>query len=244
MTADHYSERFRRHGHSYGNAMRLYPQARREEFEQVARRIGSLPAWATVVDVPAGGGYLARHLPRGCAWRGHEPCASFAPTGGDGVETALLPLPWPDALAQAAVSVAGVHHLGDKRAFFSELARVVLPGGRLVLADVWAGSAVAAFLDDFVGAYNSTGHEGCYLGEHTADELRDAGWHPGRPERVALRWHFPDHAALGHFCQALFDLRGISRGAVIDNADRILGIRRHARGVALEWELACVTARR
>ncbi|MEZ5140807.1 MAG: hypothetical protein R2711_19140 [Acidimicrobiales bacterium] len=71
------------------------------------------------------------------------------------------------------VSIAGIHHETDHRPC-SALAAGLAPGGRLVLADVAAGSAPARFLDGFVGDHNGHGHAGTYLGDDLAELARRA----------------------------------------------------------------------
>jgi SAM-dependent methyltransferase len=240
MTTQNYADIFAQRGGDYDQAMRLHPRARDEEFGAVVGRAGLVPGMA-VIDVPAGGGYLAQHLPASCHWLGHEPCRSFA-DAGDSRATPLLPLPWPDAAADAAISLAGVHHLDDKRALFAELARVTKPGAIFVLADVHADAAVARFLDDFVGAHNSTGHAGSYLGPQTADELRACGWQVQSAERVPFHWRFDDRAAMGRFCHLMFDLRSATPEDTARAAEATLGVDVLPTGVGLRWELYCVVA--
>lgn len=240
MTSPDYADIFARRGSDYDQAMRLHPHARDEEFRAAVGR-ARLTAGMAVIDVPAGGGYLAQHLPAGCHWLGHEPCRSFI-NAGDTHATTLLPLPWPDATADAAISLAGVHHLDDKRALFDELARVTKPGATFVLADVHADAAVARFLDDFVGAHNSTGHVGNYLGPRTAVELSACGWQVQSAERVPFHWRFDDRASMGRFCHLMFDLRSATPEDTARAAEATLGVDALPDGVGLRWELYCVVA--
>jgi SAM-dependent methyltransferase len=235
-----YERIFEQRGGAYDRAMQRWPEARRGDFD-VALRALEPRAGETIVDVPAGGDYLRRWLPPSCRWFGHEPCAGFhpdAPTPG----AELLPLPWPDGFADAAVSVAGVHHLADKRPLFRELRRVVRVDGRFVLADVHEDSAVASFLDAFVGAHNSTGHAGIYLGGATLGELLETGWRVEQAARVAFEWRFADRSDLAAFCRMLFDLQDVTDAAVLAGVERHLGVTAHAGGVGMNWELFVVRA--
>ena len=58
-------------------------------------------------------------------------------------------LPLPDASVAAAVSTASFHHWRDEAAGRREVARVLRPGGRFVLADpalpVWVSQLIAHF---------------------------------------------------------------------------------------------------
>jgi len=237
-----YEQLFSQRGHVYDAAMRAVPGARTQEFEEAVTR-ACLQTGMRVADVPAGGGYLAAHLPEGCAWLGHEPCANFVETHSSFAKP-LLPLPWADASVDAAISIAGVHHLQDKRSLYRDLWRVVRPGGRLVLADAWLGSPVATFLDGFVGAHNSTGHQGVYLDESTSAELSKASWQVLAVERPPLLWRFSSEAELADFCSVLFDLREVTREQVLAAVHADLAVASLADGVGLHWQLTYFTALR
>lgn len=234
-----YEDIFSQRGGDYDRAMRTFERARDEEF-RLPLRLANVTPGEVVIDVPAGGGYLARHLPESCTWHGHEPCAALA--GDGGLDQALLPLPWPNGFADLAMSIAGVHHLSDKRPLFRELRRVLKPDGRLMLADVHEASAVARFLDDFVGDNNSTGHDGSYLGEHTLQELRETGWQIVSAQRRAYSWRFDSSESLGRFCHQLFDLCKCGWQETAEAARERLGVTEDASGCQLHWELYFILA--
>jgi SAM-dependent methyltransferase len=235
-----YEELFQLRGATYDGAMTRFPDARREEFLNTIAR-ANLGVGARVADVPAGGGYLAQYLPADCTWLGHEPCSSFG-HGATDQDRDLLPLPWADASVDAAVSIAGIHHLDDKIPLFAELARVVKPGGRLVLADVHEASAVSRFLDGWVDRHNSTGHVGSYLGDHTLDELRRAGWDILSAERVPFHWRFANVVDMGEFAHRLFDLRSSAPAETARTIAAELGVDTFDDGVGMCWELFMVAA--
>lgn len=244
---DSYEDSFRNRGSSYDRAMRAYPLARHEEFSQVIERARLAPGML-VADVPAGGGYLAAHLPPGVRWQGHEPCASFQEGGGlHGAPTngrPLLPLPWADASVDRVISLAGVHHQEDKLPFHREIRRVLAPDGLFVLSDVAVGAATASFLDGYVGRHNSTGHEGHYLGSESARELQAAGLDVVSDELVDLHWNFRDETGLAHFCSLLFDLSDQGSAGLLEAAREILGVdQRAAGGCGLCWQLRTLVCR-
>lgn len=241
-----YDELFALRGVAYDRAMHAFPSARRLEFLQAIDRM-ELTAGMMVADVPAGGGYLKQYLPLGCQWLPHEPCASFTvhnPRPKDLENGHLLPLPWQDGTVDAAFSIAGIHHLDDKRPLFAELHRVVKPGGALLLSDVASGSAVARFLDSYVGAYNSTGHEGIYLDEKTLQELSSTGWHTELCEVVDFPWVFPDTRAMADFCHQLFDVQRSTPAQTEEAIMQHLGISNTPEGVGIQWSLMTIRARR
>lgn len=241
-----YDELFALRGAAYDRAMHAFPGARRMEFQQAVERMPFVPGMV-VADVPAGGGYLKPYLPPDCKWWPHEPCASFNAHGADSAglnDGHFLPLPWDAGSVDAVFSIAGVHHFEDKRPLFTELHRVVKPGGALVLSDVAADSAVARFLDDYVGSCNSTGHEGHYLDEQTLVELTSTGWQVELCEVVACPWVLPDTAAMVEFCRGLFDIR---RSTPIETAEAIkrhLGNSNSQEGLEMQWSLMTIRARR
>lgn len=236
---DSYESLFENRGSAYDRAMSRYPLARAAEFTQVVARLAAQTN-ETVADVPAGGGYLRAYLPAGVRWLGHEPCASFHGAGGGNLP--MLPFPWPAASVDHLVSLAGLHHQVDKLAFYREVRRVLRPGGRFVLSDVPAGSALASFLDDFVGAHNSTGHAGVYLNDLCPAELGAAGLRVLSDELVVFPWAFTDETSLGEFCHGLFDLRSV--GPVETGAAALtrLGACEVPAGVGLRWCLRTLVA--
>lgn len=241
-----YDDLFAVRGSAYDRAMQAFPDARGHEFRQAVER-AELATGMVVADVPAGGGYLQRYLPAGCDWRPHEPCGSFTAhhaAPGDPENGRLLPLPWSDASIDAAFSLAGVHHIEDKRPLFAELHRVVRPGGTFLLSDVAAGSAVEYFLDEYVGTNNSTGHKGAYLDQTTLQDLAATSWAVELCEQVDFSWVFPDEPGMANFCHQLFDLR---RSSPADTAAAIierLGVSHAPEGVGMRWSLMTIRARR
>jgi len=244
--APSYEELFGQRGSSYDRAMLTFPDAREQEFTQ-ALAPAALRAGMVVADVPAGGGYLRRYLPDGCRWIGHEPCADFTNhrSGEAGIARPLLPLPFADAAADVAVSIAGVHHLADKRPLFRELLRITRLGGRFILSDVAAGTLTARFLDGFVGDHNSTGHKGIFLDERTLEELADAGWNVASYGLEHFHWVFANEAAMVGFCTRLFDICKADPASILRALKNGPGVDALAGGkVGLRWSLMTIVAQR
>lgn len=208
-----YVDLFAERGAAYHRAMQCWPNARRQEFQQVIDAADLMPGMI-VADVPAGGGYLKGFAPLFCTVLTHEPCRSFNQHQASASASDLLPLPWGDKSIDVAISLAGVHHTENKRPFFREIRRVVRSGGRFVLSDVAGGSNIASFLDGFVGANNSTGHEGAFLGQSTLTELEDSGWRILSSDVVKFHWVFDRIGDIGNFCCDLFDIRKASPAEV------------------------------
>ncbi len=237
-----YDELFEVRGKSYDRAMSLCPDARRKEFEQVIFE-AKLSAGMVVADVPAGGGYLKRYLPAQCVWLGHEPCSTFSRHGSKLHASTLLPLPWNDNSVDVAISLAGVHHTAEKLPLFREFYRVVRQGGRLIISDVASGSAVAAFLDGYVGDHNSTGHEGNFLDLKTLNELCAAGWKIDATMMPEFEWVFANSEEMGQFCQQLFDIQSATVAETLNAIESCLGITYKGNGgVGMFWSLMTIVA--
>ena len=240
-----YQELFDQRGSAYDRAMRLYPNARKNEFMQ-AIEAAQLKHDMVVADVPAGGGYMQAFLPNGCIWQGHEPCASFGHhVINEGNITPLLPLPWANESVDAAISLAGLHHIEDKRPLFADLLRVVKPKGKLVISDVATDSKVAHFLDGYVGANNSTGHDGIYLDQHTLQDLAQVGWNIESSSMADFLWEFNGRQQMATFCHGLFVLRRSTEDETLDAIESILGVEELADGrVGMHWSLMTVVSYR
>jgi ubiquinone/menaquinone biosynthesis C-methylase UbiE len=247
VVAPTYDRIFDVRAHRYHAAMRRAPHARREEIHLVRDR-ARLRRGARLLDVPCGGGYLATCLPPGLSILGVDPSASFAALGRlhashAVVHAPLEALPVGEGAFDVAVSLAGLHHVADLGAVFAELARVVVRGGSVVVADVDGATAPATFLDGFVDAHNVQGHRGDYFGPHTAGALRRAGFRVVEDRLVPLRWHYASRRAGAAF---LADLFGVDAplGLIEAAVARTLGWREGSGGVFHDWALRVLVGQR
>jgi SAM-dependent methyltransferase len=246
---DSYEDIFTARGDAYHEAMTRWPEARAEE---LALLIDALKPQAgeTLLDAPAGGGYLAARLPAGVRYIAVEAARPFFERcpEDDRCRRVLSPLakiPLPDRSADLVTCLTGLHHEPDVGSVLAELVRVLRPGGRLGVADVALGSAPDRFLNGFVHEHSSTGHQGAFFDAALADALREAGLGEVTLARMPLRWHFPDAVAMAAFVRLLF---GVDRAsaAEIDRAIReTLGCDPlPGGGIALRWGLLQATGRK
>ena len=150
-----YNDIFELRGRLYHQAMRQFPDARANEFQSVIREARITPGM-TIVDIPSGGAYLSRYL-SDVDLIGLETSQTFAELAAKHATNVLLyqnnRFPLKDACVDRVLSIAGLHHVQEKRGVFSEMRRVLHPGGRVIVADIAEDSYVQVFLDNFVGRY-------------------------------------------------------------------------------------------
>jgi SAM-dependent methyltransferase len=236
-----YRDIFELRGRLYHQAMREFPDARASEFLSVIRAAEITPGM-TVVDVPSEGGYQSRCLGN-AELVGLETSRTFAQLATARTGNVLLyesnRFPLQDACVDRVLSIAGLHHVRDKRGIFSEMLRILKPGGRVLVADVAADSFVRSFLDDFVGGYCETGHSGWYFDTATRAELHAAGLNIIGDKRLDYLWCAPDMSQLATFCKLLFGMVRADVSTVADGIHDYLGSRESGDRVGLNWQLHC-----
>lgn len=240
---------FSERGDRYHRAMRDWPDARGEELTLLPRQL-AIQAGDVLVDAPAGGGYLVRFLPPEVRYIAVDPVGEFFRRcpGQQGIDRLQCPLDdigLPDAAADAVVSLAGLHHESRLPAIFTEFHRLLKPGGRLGIAEVAADSAPARFLNGFVDAHSSQGHDGRFFDDGLIGLLEGVGMVDVSLETVPLAWRFLDLTAMSAFTRDLFGMDRAHDEQIVDGIEQILGTRTlREGGIAMHWELLVVTARK
>lgn len=244
---DTYQEIFRERADRYHTAMAAFPAARRQEFEQAVARLDLQPG-VDLCDVPAGGGYLADYLPPDdlfllCLETASE-FASQCPRGpGQRVlETTLESLPLGPDSVDRVLSLAAMHHVDDKHGLLQEFSRVLRGDGRAVVADAEAGTATAAFLNEFVDRFNSMGHKGRFIDRAFIDSIDDCGLKVTAVDRPPLFWSFASRVDLASFCRHLFGLDRAADGDIIAGVSDYFGLQEGDGLVGFDWQLVYITA--
>jgi SAM-dependent methyltransferase len=238
---DTYQEIFAARATSYQAAMDAVPHARDAEFRCVVDPLPLRPG-QRVCDMPAGGGYLRRHLPADVAYLAIEPSPDFVASCPSGpghavVQSAIEAVPLDDACVDHAVSLAGLHHSPDLAAALGEMRRLVRPGGRVVIADVAVDTPPAGFLNGYVDRNNPLGHRGTFLDDDTATVAARAGLELLDDRVIPLAWRFNDAQQAGWYCSALFGIREVSELDVARAMADQLGGGLDPAGFTVAWSL-------
>jgi len=242
-----YEQIFLKRADAYQKAMELFPRARDLEF-QLAASAADIKPGQTVCDAPAGGGYLRTYLPDGIErYLAVETAPDFVghcPMGEADriVQSPLHQITLRDNSVDVCINLAGSHHLEDKALFYAEAARILKPGGKLVLVDAEAGTGADRFLNKYVDQNNSMGHKGEFLTPQTAAEVAASGFEINRDEVVEFPWCFENKQDMGLFCKLLFGIDLVDRDTVMQAAEDILGFMPGPGQVNMAWSLRCIVA--
>lgn len=235
-------------GDLYRLAHDMAPEARNEEVEAIRRWLEP-KAGETGLEIAAGTGFLTRHVHR---WTGapvyavdpsqaqlrvlqaNVPAARAVCCSGDdrGLGGRL-----PRRQIDFAVSLGGIHHVEDQERLFANVADALRPGGRFVLGDVCADTALARHFDDVVAAKCLTGHTARWLDRTRVAELaRVAGLTVARVEVLPLHMDFGSEKEMSLFFKGLhaYDL---PESEVASDLGEALGVERRDGLCRLKWPL-------
>lgn len=201
-----YDKTFTRRAAAYTYAVKTYPNALKEEFDTAVKMCGPLEAGDCLVNIPAACIEIEPFLPAGVKHVAIETNAEFARINSVAVGS-FGAIPLDSGGASHILCLASLHHatVEERLQFYREAWRVLKPGGRLVIGDVDAGTAQAAWLNEFVDAHNSMGHIGLFWQEDDVVGIESVGFKTTTNLQEYL-WRFNGQKEEIDFVRHLFGL--------------------------------------
>ncbi|WP_367989572.1 class I SAM-dependent methyltransferase [Vibrio sp. NTOU-M3] len=148
-----------------------------------------------------------------------------------------------DIELDAIWSRGAFHHVKSKEAVLSHLAEYSTAKTRLVICDIFSGTKLSDYFDEHVAISCTTGHEVSFLSQAYAKSLcLNTGWKEPSFSELALQWHFQEKEDIGKFLSLLHSNKPeFSQQHSLDDAERLLGIKRTPSGWALNWPMTVMT---
>lgn len=234
-----YDDIFKVRGDSYNLAMERYPLARINDFV-IPLSFAKFSKGSTYCDIPSGGGYVRPLIDKDVSIISIESSMSFnhVASNGDRLIKAKMAddIPLRSASVDGVISIAGLHHIEDKRRIIKEFSRIIRPGGELIIMDVSVSCITAEWLNDFVNRNNSMGHEGVFLNHDFVNLVRQSGFNVEMAEKFKYQWEFSSTNDMVDFCRLLFGLDLASDEDIEMAISEYLGYEESKNGVGMNWE--------
>jgi SAM-dependent methyltransferase len=237
-----YKDIFNQRGAAYHQAMMRYPLARIEEFQQIIK-LAELQDGHMIFDIPSGGCYINNFIDRTVKIISVETSKEFIKDVQSPENNTVLvcdsiaDIPLLQESADRIISLAGLHHVSDKPAFYQEVYRLLKKGGLFCIADAFQDAKVAQFLDIFVDQNNSMGHQGEYLNAQTLQELAAANFQVVYNSSIQYSWRFDSPQEMAEYCQLLFGIDRADPPQIIAGIDTYLGYQMQGEKCYMNWEL-------
>ena len=247
---NNYLETFDARGHLYNDAMSTCPMARNAELNALLDSVPILPG-QTIIDAPAGGGYVADAVNDKLKGDIEIICVEPSQKFASAIQTThtvhncpLDAIPLPPESIDVVLSLAGLHHVPDRKSIYREWARLLKPGGYISVGDVGADTPTGEFLNTFVDRHTAEGHEGIFIEpDEFTQKLSEVGLNVKSEALIDVPWIFPNRKTLGEFCHSLFGLKGVSQETVVDALVDSVGVTiLEDTKVALQWQLQYAVA--
>jgi SAM-dependent methyltransferase len=236
-----YNTLFQSRANDYHLAMQEYPHVRINEFNLLIATTDFSDV-KMVLDVPSGGGYLKNYLPKHVNITSTDFSKGFINEDIKLVSPEKLPFE-PDSF-DAIFSLSGMHHLKNVPLFVEECLRILKKDRTFIFADVKEGSNVDFFLNDFLNEYNSLGHEGIFFYQNYFEN------YPSIQEKIIdckyneYPFLFNNETEMIRFFKLFFGLDKANDTIISEGVNDILGIRKTAKGLEVNWGLLQYTLKK
>lgn len=229
-----YQQIFQKRANDYHYAMQKYPNARDNEFESLISTV-DFSRIKNVLDVPSGGGYLKKYLPKNI-----ELISADFSEGFTNQEIQLVnptQFSYCDNSFDLVLSLSGLHHLNDVPKFVNECLRVLKENGSFIFSDVKKDTAVDFFLNEFVNKYNSLGHNGMFFTENSFNDFPLLQQKIVRTQYNQYPFVFKDKSEMICFFSHFFGLDKANENIIYDGICDILGITTTENNLEVNWGL-------
>lgn len=248
-------EDFNVRGDLYRLALELAPEARERELELIFTALK--PQQGEIgMELAAGNGFLTRHL----VAKTEATLFAVDPsreqlkdiTRWDPKIVPLCEIPEGKRIVELiepsclsfVTSVGGVHHIEDHEALFRNVAQLLAPGGRFVVADVCAETNLSRHFDRVVANKCITGHFANWLdSEKVKNYASIVGLEVFECKQTTPYWRFDDLSQMALFFKALhaydLPLEDIERDVRTE-----LNVTCGVDGVRVEWPLLVFDVRK
>lgn len=229
-----YKNIFRHRGWSYDLAMKNYPNARDQEFNQLFIRY-PIKNKESILDIPSLGGYLKKYCP--------EDSTVLSLDFSESINNISVVSPyekWPTTNLDRIVCLASIHHIQKLDCFLDNITLHIKNKGLIHLADVSLDSNISFFLDKFVGKYTSTGeHKGLYYDWDSIKFPKDLS--VLNISDIPCPWVFDSKNDMINYSRLLFDLQNISDNNILNGLEEYIGYKEETNGsIELNWHLTYI----
>lgn len=209
-------------GRLYDLALQSSPEARKCDLERMAKWLGVAEGWLhgkVAVDIAAGTGFLTKALLQWTRERVYavdpsrvqletllQRCHPYGPVwpilGSPDRKGILSQIPL--STADVVTSYGGLHHIGNLKALFAEVAASLKPGGCFIAGDVGANTPLQRHFDHVVTPKCLTGHHGNWLSPARLAALcQQVGLELAEASMEDVTWSFISEEEMAWFFKAL-----------------------------------------
>ena len=245
---DKYSKIFDKRGGQYHQAMAEQPNVRAEEFNNIVK-IADLKEGMSVFDIPSGGGYLFDYIDCDTNFTQVETSKAFYEYANKNASVGNLycediaKLPVADEKIDRIISLAGLHHIEDRRPFYKEAKRVLSNDGLLCIADVAEGAGADRFLNIFVEENSSEGHKGLFINQSDIQQIENSGFTVNKSEIIDYFWYYDSVEDMVDYTKKMFGINQYSDVNVLKGIEEYLGYKVVDGKVQMNWSLYFIQAK-
>ena len=241
-----YKKIFEQRRYFYHKAMEEYPHVRTYEFDTIIK-LCNLSEGEKIADIPSGGCYLENYLKKKkiniLSIETSRVFFNLCKNKNKILVNSFDELTLESNSLDKIISLAGVHHIANRKGVYKEWYRILKKNGALCLADVKIDTPVAKFLNEFVDKFNSMGHKGVFLTEEDLTFLEDIGFKIKFWGTIKYYWVFRDVNEVYSFLKFLFGLDKASEKDIYNAIEKYFGgFSFFEEYIGLPWELMFIKA--